>query len=176
MHGIVSLLDPEHTRLVESLWVELENEFGLTSLYAPRIAHFTYQIAEDYDLKRLAAALEQFAQRQRPFRVRTTGLGLFTGGSPVLYIPVVRDADMTRIHAALWQAVEGLGSGVSPHYSPESWMPHVTLAQGDLNDDNLPRVIHFLSQRDFEWEIVINNIAFIYHLGDEYRLKYRFGF
>lgn len=74
MHGVVSLLDSAHTRLVESLWVALENEFGQSSLYMPRIAHFSYQIAEQYQVNRLGAALEQFAQERRPFRVRTAGL------------------------------------------------------------------------------------------------------
>src|SRR5574341_368100 len=98
MNGVVSLLDIEHTRLVESLWVELENEFGLGSVYVPRIAHFSYQIAEEYDLKRLGALLEPLAQEQREFRVRTTGLGLFTGSSAVLFIPVVKNPELTHLH------------------------------------------------------------------------------
>jgi hypothetical protein len=44
MHGVVSLLDQQATRMVESIGVELENELGLSSLYAPRIAHFSYHI------------------------------------------------------------------------------------------------------------------------------------
>lgn len=176
MHGVVSLLDPVHTRLVESLWVDLENEFGLSSQYTPRIAHFSYQIAEHYHVKRLGAALERFAQERCPFRVRTTGLGLFTGSSPVLFIPVVRSPELSRLHAALWQTIEDAGSGVSEHYQPESWMPHITLAQGDLDKDTLPKIIRWLSDRDFAWEIVVNNVALIYQSGNEYRLKFRFGF
>ncbi len=172
MHGIVSLLDAQSTRLVESIWVELENEFGLSNQYVPRIAHFSYQIAEDYDIKRLGAVLERFAQTQRPFHVKTTGLGVFTGSSPVLYIPVVR----THLHMALWTAVEGAGTGVSAHYKPNSWMPHIALAQGDLDADNLPRVIRRLSSRDFAWDIVVNNVALIYQTGGEHRLKFWFGF
>ena len=176
MDGVVSLLDTQHTRIVESLWVELENEFGLSSRYVPRIAHFSYQIAETYNVKRLGAALEQFALGQRPFCVRTTGLALFTGASPVLYIPVVRNPELTRLHTALWQAIEDTGTGVSEHYHPDQWMPHITLAQGDLSSDNLPQIVRQLSGRNFAWEIAVNNVAFIAHRGDEYRLKLRFGF
>lgn len=176
MHGVVSLLDPQATRLVESLWVELENEFGLISLYAPRIAHFSYQIAESYDLKRVGAALERFAQEQQPFSVKTAGLGLFTGSSPILFVPVVGNAELTRLHGALWQAIAGIGSGVSERYRPASWMPHITLAQGDLNSNNLPRIISWLVNRDFNWDMVVNNIALIYQTGTEHRLKFRFGF
>ncbi len=176
MHGVVSLLDPQSTRLVESMWVELENAFGLSSLYVPRIAHFSYQIAEEYNVKRLGAALEQLAQAQRPFRVRTTGLGLFTGSSPVLYIPVIRNPELTQLHAALWQAIDNLGSGISDLYRPENWIPHITLAQGDVDQDKLPGIIRWLIDRDFTWEIVVNNIGLIYQTGNEYRLTFRFGF
>jgi 2'-5' RNA ligase len=176
MHGVVSLLDPQAARLVESIWVELENEFGLSSMYVPRIAHFSYQIADEYNVKRLGAALEQLAQSQRPFRVRTTGLGLFTGSRPVLYIPVIRNSELAQMHSALWQAINGAGTGVSDLYRPENWMPHITLAQGDLDKDNLPRLVGWLSDRDFTWEITVNNVGLIYQTGNEYRLKFRFGF
>ncbi len=154
----------------------VENEFGLSSQYALRIAHFSYQIAESYHVKRLGAALEQFAVGQRPFCVKTTGLALFTGVSPVLYIPVVRGPELTRLHTALWQALDGAGTGVSGHYDPENWMPHITLAQGDISNHNLPQIMRFLSGRDLTWEIAVNNIAFIAYTGENYRLKFRFGF
>lgn len=175
MHGVISLLDPQATRLVENIWVELENEFGLSSVYVPRIAHFSYQIAEEYNVKRLGAVLEQLAQSQRPFHVRTSGLGLFTGSSPVLYIPVIRNRELTQLHSVLWQAIDDEGSGKSDLYHPGNWIPHITLAQGDLDRDNLPRIVRWLSDRDFTCEIVVNNLGLIYQTGNEYRLKFRFG-
>jgi 2'-5' RNA ligase len=176
MHGVVSLLDLQATRLVDSIWVELENEFGLSSLYVPRIAHFSYQIAEQYNLNRLGAVLEQTAQAQSPFHLRTTGLGIFTGMNPVLYVPVVRSLELSRLHSALWQAIGATETGVSSLYSPEHWIPHITLAQGDLDGANLPTVVRWLSGRALSWEITVNNIGLIYQTGHEHRLKFRFGF
>jgi 2'-5' RNA ligase len=176
MHGVVTLLDAVHTRVVESLWVELENGFSLSSLYVPRIAHFSYQIAEGYNVQRLGAMLEQFAMGQRQFHVTTTGLGLFTGTSPVLYVPVARNPELTRLHETLWRAIDGAGTGVSEHYDPDHWTPHITLAQGDFNKDTLPDVIRFLLERDFTWRLTVNNIALIYQTGTQYRVKFWFGF
>jgi 2'-5' RNA ligase len=176
MHGVVTLLDAVHSKLVESLWVELENEFDLSSLYVPRIAHFSYQIAEGYDVQRLGAALEHFAMGQRQFEVTTTGLGLFTGLSPVLYVPVARNPELTRLHETLWKAIDGAGTGVSEHYDPDHWTPHITLAQGDLGKDNLPNVIRHLFEQDFTWRLTVNNIALICQTGTQYRVKFWFGF
>jgi 2'-5' RNA ligase len=176
MHGVVTLLDAVHTKLVESLWVELENEFGLSSLYVPRIAHFSYQIADAYNIQRLGATLEQFAQGQTEFQITTTGLGLFTGSSPVLYVPVARNPELTRLHQTLWQAIAGVGTAVSEHYDPDHWTPHITLAQGDLDRDNLPDIIRFLFERDFTWQLKVNNVALIYQTGAQYRVKFWFGF
>jgi 2'-5' RNA ligase len=120
--------------------------------------------------------LEQVAQSQRPLLTRTTGVAVFSGDNPVLYIPVVRTIELSRLHLALWQATQGTGTGVSPLYRSESWMPHVTLAQGNLNSENLPAIIRWLTNRNFTWEITVNNVGFIYQTGQEHRLKFRFGF
>ena len=89
MHGLVSLLDQEHSATVERLWAELETECGLTGIKVTPFAHFSWLIAEDFDWERLGEALAEIAIATKPFIIRTTGLALFTGEHPVVYIPVV---------------------------------------------------------------------------------------
>jgi len=50
MHGVVSLLDDEHYALVEHLWDEVETELGVRGLYKTPFPHFSYHVAEQYDL------------------------------------------------------------------------------------------------------------------------------
>ena len=49
MHGLVSLLDPEHYQQVENLWNELEEECGLEGIKVTPYPHFSWLIAEDFD-------------------------------------------------------------------------------------------------------------------------------
>ena len=90
MHGVVSLLDDEHSKLAEALWAELEKELGLRGVYVTPFSHFSYHVAQGYDVTRLEPRLRQVASHAQAFRVRTSGLGIFTGRPPVLYLPVVR--------------------------------------------------------------------------------------
>jgi 2'-5' RNA ligase len=176
VYGVVSLLDDRHTALVESLWAELERELGLRGVYATPFPHVSYQVAEDYDLALLEPALEQFARKSAPFRVNTTGLGIFTAGpQPVLYIPIIRSPVLTEFHQALWQALSGAGSGLTGVYAPDTWVPHITIAFGDVHGDKLAEAVRLLSERDFNWEIAIDNVALGYDSGTQQGLRLRFG-
>jgi 2'-5' RNA ligase len=176
MHGIVSLLDEPHTRRVEALWAELKEEFGAQKVFVTPFPHFSYQVAKAYDLEQLSRLMEQIVCDLAPFRVRTTGLGLFTHPSPVLYLPVVRSPKLSELHSEVFRAGSRAGSGVQSYYAPDRWMPHVTLGHGDLNAENLARILPAFHRRDFNWDIVIDNLALIYDTGARQELRGVFRF
>jgi len=162
MHGVVSLLDNKHNQLVEDLWAELAREFAVSGVYVTPYPHFSYQVARIYDVESLEPILRRFAASKVPFKVRAGGLGIFTGPHPVLYIPVVRSPELTQFHKALWQEIFSTGSGIQDYYHPSHWMPHITIGIDDMNKDNLSQIVRSLAERDFNWEITIDNIALIY--------------
>jgi 2'-5' RNA ligase len=176
LHGIVSLLDGEHYAAVEALWAELEREFGLQGIYVTPYPHFSYQVAADYEVERLTAILQRFALQSRAFRASTAGLGVFTGPQPVLYVPLVRSLELTQYHQSLWQAVAPAARGPVAYYQPARWLPHITLAHGDLDRERLAEVLRYLGDRPFSWEITVNNLAFIYDAGASHELLRRFEF
>ena len=160
MQGVISLLDERHWALVEDVWAELARDFGVSGVSITPFPHFSYQIATHYDPAALAAALVPLAQQTAPFRVRTTGLGVFTGAQPVLYLPVVRNPALTRLHETLWQLTAPIATERSPYYEPPNWMPHITLGYGDLTPASLSAIVRELATRDFNWDIPIDNFAF----------------
>jgi 2'-5' RNA ligase len=174
MHGIVSLLDNEHYQLVEDLWAELEREFSVRGIYITPYPHFSYHVAQHYDVDELESILKRITSNITTFQVRTGGLGIFTGVSPVPYIPVVRSQELTELHQELWEVIPTADSGVQEYYHPDQWMPHITIGFGDMNKDNLSRIIPWLAERAFNWDITINNLALIYDTGTKQELKGRF--
>ena len=102
MHGIVSLLDSDHNQQVEELWVELERRFSVRGVYITPYPHFSYHVAQDYDLDKTESVLERITSNITTFKVRTSGLSVFTGASPVLYIPAVRSLELTQLHEEIW--------------------------------------------------------------------------
>ena len=159
MHGVVSLLDEKNSQTVRSLSEKLEETFGVHPRYKTPAPHFSYLVAAEYDFLKLEDSLQKFAQKSRKFRVHAGGLGLFTGSNPVLYIPVVRTAELSRFHSSLSKSIQSVASGVARYYGPESWVPHITLAQGGVNERTLRRVIGGLSRKRLELNIAVDNLA-----------------
>ncbi len=174
MHGIVSLLDNDHNQLVEDLWAELEREFSVRGVSITPYPHFSYHVAQDYDVDKIEPVLRRITSNITKFRIRTSGLGVFTGNSPVLYIPVARSLELTELHQELWEQISPASTGGLEYYHPNQWMPHITIGFGDISNGKLAQIIPFLAERDFRWEITINNIALIYDTGTKQELKSRF--
>lgn len=161
MQGVVSLLDDRHTQIVHNIWQELKTKCGIAGTQVPEFPHFSYHVAESYDEEPLRLLLKNITARQKTFKVKTTGLGIFNGGTPVLFIPVVRDPSLTLLHQSIYPALSATTNTSQSYYEPQSWMPHITLAQGDLTPQNLPEVICLLNDRNFAWEIEINNLTLL---------------
>ena len=177
MHGLVSLLPEPFYGQVESIWQELERDFGLVGIWVTPFPHFSWQIAVDYDFEYTAEIVEKIACQTPPLLVRTTGLALFTGESPVIYIPVVKTAALIELHTLLWEHTKEASAGRAAYYAPGAWMPHVSLAYEDVDRGNVGRVMERLAFRAFSWEMIIDNIALIAEpTGEIGKLKYRFEF
>jgi hypothetical protein len=86
----------------------------------------------------------------------------------------VRSLELTQLHEELWQEVATASSGVQQYYHPGQWIPHITIGFGDISKDNLSQIIPFLAERNFSWEITVDNIALIYDTGIKQELKSRF--
>ena len=119
MHGIVSLLDSKHNQFIEELWAELKQEFSVDGVYITPYPHFSYHVAQDYDVDKVEPILQRITSNITTFKVRTSGLGVFTGASPVLYIPVVRSLELTQLHQELWEQISTASSGIVEYYHPD---------------------------------------------------------
>jgi 2'-5' RNA ligase len=162
MHGVASLLDHKHYQLVKDLWAELEREFAVSGVSVPTYPHVSYQVARRYNVKSLEPVLRRFVASRTSFQVRAGGVGIFPGPHPVLYIPVVRSPELTKFHEALWQDISSTGTGLQDYYHPAQWVPHITIGTGDAKKGTLSRIIHLLAEREFNWEMTVDNIALIY--------------
>ena len=166
MHGIISLLDAEYTSKVETMWDEINKSCGLTCIEMTPLPHFSWHVAEEYDFKQLEKQLTLITQQTSPFTIRTTGLGVFTGKNPVVYLPIVKDPKLLNLHQHIWEKTHDMGSGVSPLYAPEKWMPHITIVNRDVTLENLPCIFSTLGGRAFTWEIRVNCFALGYQNED----------
>ena len=176
MHGVISLLDSTHYEQVERLWAELEARFGVRGVYITPYPHVSYHVAAAYDRARLEPIVRALAGEIAPFRVRTAGLGVFTGAQPVLYLPVVRTVPLSHLHARLWEVLAPAAGDSNTYYHPDRWLPHVTIGFGDVPPERLAPIIAHLAARSFDWEITLDHLALIYDHGDGQIVQTRYPF
>lgn len=173
-NGIVTLLDTRYDGAVRSLWDEFQAQFGLQGVPMTPFPHFSYHVAEQYDIPRLRAAISHFASHTPAFTVQTNGVALFTGAQPVIYIPLVGNRTLLELHEELWQLCETcVIAGSYPYYQPGNWVPHITLAQGDVQAQHIPDLMRLLCERNFTWQIRADNLSFLVdrHDGQPHQLE-----
>ena len=177
MPCLISILESSYCEKVNSIWDELEAEYGLNGVKITQYPHFTWQIAYDYDLEQLKIIVEDIIKMIKPFTIYTNGLGLFTGLQPVIFIPVIKNIELIELHRKLWDNTEAITLIPSSYYAPDVWIPHITLAHRDVDEFNIGEIMQKLSLQFFNWEIKIDNIALFYEENGKIgQLKYKFEF
>ena len=177
MHGVVSVLDELHYGRVEALWDLLEEECGLAAIREVPIPHFSWQIAEDYDFEGLQRELQTLANEMGPFEVTTSGLGIFAGAQPVVYVQVTKNPNLMTFHQRMWRLTRVHAAGLSQFYSPEAWMPHITLANKDVDPGSLACAMRCLGMLHLNWRMQVDNFAVVVHEEGQVgsiHSKYRF--
>lgn len=161
MFAIVSLLDSETSLAVQRLWNDLETDCGLTGIRVTPYPHFSWHAATEYREDPIQHGLRSLAKELEPFTIRTTGLGVFTGSAPVIYIPIVKDLRLITLQQRIYEM--GLPHAQKPnsYLTPELWIPHITLGIRDLTKEKLTCAIERLFIQDFNWEIRIDNFALV---------------
>lgn len=174
MPALISLLDDRGTAMVQRVIDQLAEEVGVFPLHDATLPHLSYQLADTYDLPLLEQVLSQHAAVTAPLTLHTAGIGVFGGAQPIVILQVVRAPALAALHAALWRDATAAATGVSEHYHPDRWLPHITLAHGDIDADHLAEIFRILGRRPFAWEIGIDNLSLMYDSGRGIELRLRF--
>jgi 2'-5' RNA ligase len=159
MLAITSLLDSKHNDLVDNIIQDFEKEFGLKQVQATPLPHITYLVAETYQLALLKDYLQRLCHSASPVHAYTTGIGVFPGEHPVIYIPVLRTQPLNKLHSQLYQDISKMSVETGPYTKPKLWLPHISLAVGDTSLELMTPIFKYLSQYSFDWDIVLDNIS-----------------
>ena len=160
MQAIVTAIDDPYRDAIENIWGELKAVFGLKGVAGSTQPHLTYQTAEGYDAT-LDARLRDIAGSTPPFEIETHGIGVFRGKETVLYLHLTESAQLSDLHARLWDATGSAATNVTSVYAPATWAPHLTIAVGEMPADQLESVLRFLDARPRAWRIPVTNICVI---------------
>jgi 2'-5' RNA ligase len=159
MLAITSLLDTKHCDLVNTIIQDFEKEFGLKQVQATPMPHITFLVAQTYNLPLVKSYLRRLCSSLRPLHGYTTGIGVFPGKKPVIYIPVLRTQPLNKLHSQLYQDISKMSLEIGPYTKPKLWLPHISLAVGDTSLELMTPIFQYLSQYSFDWDIVLDNLS-----------------
>ncbi len=138
----------------------MATRFGVGRGFPGGLPHVTFHISERDTDPAAAAVVERVAARTAPFTVHTVGLGVFAGPGPILYIGVARSPAAAALAETLDRELAAAGSpGTDPHYTPERWMPHVTIAQQNLEGVDLGALLAWLVAQPLTMELPIGELS-----------------
>ena len=160
MQSVCTLLPAEYFQRVIDLRASLSEDPTLGAIYDPPFVHFTHQLAEDYDWDGLEQGLAEFAKRQSPFEICTIGLFVFTGNSATITVAPLRDRRLTDLQADIWEIASTFATGrVDAFYSPERWIPHVTIKRCGSDAAVFGSAMAKLAGENFTWTTTVDNVT-----------------
>lgn len=161
MYALISELNETATVHVMHLWRQLNQSCGLEGIFNYPNPHFTWFSAEEIDFERSTPILQMIADSAAPFEVQASGMGIFPGDSPVLYLPVTKTNELVSLHRLIWDQVLPYAEDPNLFYSPGTWVPHITLALRDLSAENLPCALQVLASNAQETMISVESFALV---------------
>ncbi|OGX89274.1 hypothetical protein BEN47_07710 [Hymenobacter lapidarius] len=165
MYAITSLLNPRNASRINRIVKGLETRFGLDDVQDTPDPHLTYLLTATRRLIDLKEVLAEVAATTPPFSAYTTGLGVFPGKNPVIYIPVLRSNDLNLLHQRVLDVTAPL-CRASQYYQPDRWLPHLSLALHDTTPDLLGPVLGHLNQETYNLRLNVNNLAIMRKKGE----------
>lgn len=159
---VASILDTTGTQTNAILWEMVGRIFQETGIPLTILPHLSWHVAAHYDQDLLDEYLRRLAGKTGPVPLNVAGVGVFSGKSPVIYLPVTKTPVIARLHHLLWSELGAISADVNPNYDPLVWIPHVSLSIGEVNREVICRVVTEMAYLSMNFQLIATNIAVLY--------------
>ena len=161
MHAIISELDTQSSDVVKELWGRLREACGLMAIYKLPTPHITWFVAETLDVQSVEAIIADLSSRSRELSTYVFGFGIFSGQRPVFYLPLVKSQAMIDLHNEIWSQVIAFSQRPNRYYSPNLWLPHITLAINDITKESLACALESVAFEPVEMKVTADNLIVV---------------
>ena len=166
MRSILSLIEnsenSEICRIMNAIRPSLIDKKPLIWKYP----HITWHSAEEYQLPILENYLQVLSDNWVRTKIRVTGIGMFTGKTQVLYLPVIKTPSLVQMQKQVYKFCKPISTKASRFFHPEIWIPHITIISNPNEQCSIPDAVHTLSEMKVDFEVEIYNLALGQYTGD----------
>jgi 2'-5' RNA ligase len=156
--GILSILEDQPYKQVKRLWKLFEVQYNSVGVQAFNHPNLTFQGGETADIKALTREFNDLASEIEPFEIKVDGFGSF---NRVIYLRVKKSREITGINEVVNQRLKSLSATVFEEYTPERWIPHITVAMDDLVESEFDKAWSALSREKFGFEQTLHNLCLV---------------
>ena len=175
MYAIITDLDSQSKLKIEQIRSRTVKACGGDPVPLHWPLHLSWQGAESYDLAETEDRMRMIAKTVSPIVTRTAGVGVFTGPAPVLYLPVTRTPELTALNETLWETLTPLVKNNNDYFSPDRWVPHVTIVYGTPEvTEAIACMAGSLLTEPLNLEITLDHIYMGYFNENDYGVAFRF--
>jgi len=175
MYAIITELDHAANRAIDKLRKE---SFEGCSFDIPKMKwpyHISWQGAQDYALKEVESRLRMIAKTFNPIESLINGIGIFSGDYPVLYLLAARTPQLSDLNATLWEALQPLAIQINSYFSPDQWIPHISILYGDVNSaPAIACAVEKLSIKPIKIKFTIDHLSLGSFLDQENKTMFRY--
>lgn len=158
MYSITSIFSNQD----ETIWQDLNNTCEYGGLHKTAIPHFSWQSAESYQFEPLRVELAQLSTEIGRFSFQTSGIGIFNNKRKIFFLIIVKTRAILEMHEMIWQRTIRYADQVNLHYSPENWIPHITLNLNELTEDQFKCSVEELTQKPMNFEFEVKELGLLY--------------
>ena len=166
-HAVATIVKIQNEPVYTESLKRVEQAFTQAELTMPALLHFSWHVADSYCPDHIQEVLAKIAQDLSPIPAVSTGLGIFTSEQPVLYLPVCKTRSISKLHGRIWSQLGPLTISGNHLYSPENWMPHITLAYEAAEADKILKASTALLKEQLVLGFWIDHLALIFQNGAE---------
>lgn len=138
--------------------------------------HFSWIVSQGLEVEKVFHALDQIAKEAQSFITLSGGTGIFPGEEPAVTLILVRNRMMDKLHKKIWTACARHAMEMKQTYTPEAWIPHVTLLHYGNQKEDYSRFLEGTLYKEIHIQIKVNNLALIFRDGEKSGQLGRFDF
>jgi 2'-5' RNA ligase len=170
--GVVSILEGEAYAETKRMWRFFEKKYNSTAIQNFPHPHLSFQGGRSKNLKTIDAELQNLSREINPFPVTLRRIETFEKPERVIFLSVKRTRILRNIHKKIDALMQKHCSWTFPYYTPQNWIPHVTLAQRDLTPTDFRSAIKELENYRPQYELTMYNICLVtwYDQGRKIRI------
>lgn len=129
-YAIEMYFNEESETTLRGLWDELAGVGASLMRDSGARPHVSLAVCEGLSVPSASDVLDRFASATGTFSLTLASVGIFACAEPVVFLAPKVTAELLELHRRFFAEMDGVAGEWWPHYRPEHWVPHCTVAMG----------------------------------------------